>query len=301
LDGEVVVTGYVFNDANGNQRRDSNERGLPNMTVVSQPAALIGAAVALGSLSLLSATVVAIAVRNHARVMRQIAHWQASREAESARITDSNWRRVVQQLIADSLGQVVQIESLIAISVQPVPHIRFRATNAHVYGFCLGKRLPQCPARPRHIDGMTHPSAPGELRALWLYFAVKMRMPEMLPRRDSWYVFDVSPHLSPLRRLMHGLELTWLRIIAAVRSRIERVTSRRSNVHGGAAIAMSGHRTATEPASAPMAQVEQDMAYQVGSIPLRQEEDANADEVVHQTKSEDIQPIAEREAEPNAD
>lgn len=314
----IVVHGYVFNDTNGNLKRDRNERGLPKMTVISQPAgtdtsvdavattddtgrfsistrvgerlsvvasagykpiraggqivstpqdevgfamyldkvvinnrviqappaevnvspiitinvpapvvnvapsqvdvepaqvtvlptpvrisqsispiALLAAAGMLGSLSLLSAVVVAISVRNTGRVIRQIANWQASYAAECALVTDATWQHVVEQLVADCLDQVVQINALVEISAAHRPIMRFRSTQGYIYTFQLGG----CFARGKCVDWVSNPSVPGELRSIWSYFAAKTGLSLMLPRRNNWFVQSSSAQVSVLGRV----------------------------------------------------------------------------------------------------
>lgn len=51
LAGEVVISGMVFHDANGNQRQDARERGLPNVSVISQAPDAQGGAVNASTLT----------------------------------------------------------------------------------------------------------------------------------------------------------------------------------------------------------------------------------------------------------
>lgn len=44
-EGEIIVSGIVFHDANGNQRKDASERGLSNISVISQSPDAQGGAV----------------------------------------------------------------------------------------------------------------------------------------------------------------------------------------------------------------------------------------------------------------
>jgi hypothetical protein len=50
-DGEVVISGVVFHDANGNQSQDARERGFPNVTVISQAPDAQGGAVNASALT----------------------------------------------------------------------------------------------------------------------------------------------------------------------------------------------------------------------------------------------------------
>lgn len=160
-----------------------------------EPATLWAAIVVLGLSVLAGAGLIAAAIRAHARTLRDVALFEASCSACHTKVDATNWKDVAEQVIADITGSVVTVDALVSMSAQPVPTLRFRATDGQVFVFSLGGKWDE-PTRHalqiKCVSGRQHLATALELQALWRFFAVSMHLPSHLPRAKQWHVAVVT-------------------------------------------------------------------------------------------------------------
>lgn len=146
------------------------------------------AAGALGGLIVLAAVLIATAIRQHAKVLQQLAHAQITEQSASLALDEGNWRRVVEQIIADITHEEVYIASFSAMCAGRKAWIRFVARDGRAYVFATRHRLADCRGRGRRITAHISPPADGELRALWGHFMQQSGMASPLPRQVHWHL-----------------------------------------------------------------------------------------------------------------
>jgi hypothetical protein len=160
-----------------------------------EPATLWAAIVVLGLSVLAGAGLIAVAIRAHAQTLRDVAIFAAGCSAYQTEVNANNWKGVAGQVIADTTGRVITVEALVSMSIQPVPTLRFRATNSQVFIFSLGGQWDEPTPHLVHIKTVARPqhfATALELQALWRFFAAYMHLPSHLPRAQRWLVAVVS-------------------------------------------------------------------------------------------------------------
>jgi hypothetical protein len=175
---------------------------IPPAEIIIQPApvqvasivapAMLWVAIAVIGLSVLAgAGLIAAAIRSHTRTLRDVAVFAAGCSAYKAEVNANNWKGIAEQVIADTTGRVITVEALVSMSIQPVPTLRFRATNGQVFVFSLGSQWDE-PTRylmqTEHVSPTQHLATELELQALWCFFAASMHLPRHLPRAEQWYI-----------------------------------------------------------------------------------------------------------------
>jgi hypothetical protein len=159
------------------------------------PGMLWAAIVVIGLSMLAGAGIVAAAIRAHARTLRDVALFEASCSACHIRVDAINWKGVAEQVVADTTARVITVEELVSMSIQPVPTLRFRATNGQVFVFSLGgnwDELSRNVLQIKCVSGQQFLATALELQALWHFFAASMHLPSHLPRAQCWLIVVVS-------------------------------------------------------------------------------------------------------------
>jgi hypothetical protein len=160
-----------------------------------ESATLCAAIVAISLSMLAGAGLIASAIRANARTLRDVAVFEADCSAYQTEVNATNWKGVAEQVIADTTARVITVEALVSMSIQPVPTLRFRATNSQVFIFSLGGKWDE-PIRHalqiKCVSGRQHLTTALELQALWRFFAVSMHLPSHLPRAKQWHVAVVT-------------------------------------------------------------------------------------------------------------
>jgi hypothetical protein len=152
---------------------------------------MLWAAIAVIGLSVLAgAGLIAAAICAHARTLRDVAVFAAGCSAYKAEVNANNWKGIAEQVIADTTGRVITVEALVSMSIQPVPTLRFRATNGQVFVFSLGgeDESTRHALKIKCVSGRQHLATALELQTLWRFFAASMHVPSHLPRAQRWHV-----------------------------------------------------------------------------------------------------------------
>jgi hypothetical protein len=178
---------------------------IPPAEIIIQPApvqvasivapAMLWVAIAVIGLSVLAgAGLIAAAIRSHTRTLRDVAVFAAGCSANKAEVNANNWKGIAEQVIADTTGRVITVEALVSMSIQPVPTLRFRATNGQVFVFSLGgeDEPTRHALKIKCVSGRQHLATALELQALWRFFAASMHVPSHLQRAQRWHVAVVS-------------------------------------------------------------------------------------------------------------
>lgn len=151
---------------------------------------------------------IARAVDGHARNTREIANLSASEAGFGLCVTDDTWRGVIEQVIADAVGETVRIRSFLGLGIAPRARgrcwsMRFDGADGRTYVF--GSSPDGAPGRrrkPVEIGYATHRFAPGELHAVWDFFAGRMtELPHLAAEPAAWHlalIDDVNPEGTPV-------------------------------------------------------------------------------------------------------
>ena len=178
----------AFAEANMGLKLSKDPRMLASTT------GILGALL-LGGLGLLAMLVVALALVHHTETIRGIANRVALDQAVGTQVTDSNWKQLVEQVVADVLDERVKVLSFADMDASSVAWIRFVINRDHganrIIVFATSRRVMGCKGWGRAIRAEQFPQAAGELRAIWNHFSGKSE-PVSLPRTSTWFVLPLQ-------------------------------------------------------------------------------------------------------------
>jgi hypothetical protein len=166
-----------------------------HVSPVIEPATVWTAVAAISLSLLIGAGLIGYAIRAHAKALRNIAVLEVSGLVCQTRVNAENWRSITKQVIADTTGQVITVEALLSMSVQPVPTMRFRATNSQVFIFSLNNKpdeIKQRRVQTKSISDKNSLVAVFALHDIWCFFAAFTLLPSHLPRTGKWHIVVTS-------------------------------------------------------------------------------------------------------------
>ncbi len=126
-------------------------------------------------------------------------------EVEAALARPDGWRKVLDQLLADALGEAgasVGPAGVLDLSVEPAPRFTVSGENGRLYLFTTAPELLRKVGlvgrreEPLPLDASLHPAARAEVQAVWEHLAAQRLTPRpasgvggtTLPRQAGWFL-----------------------------------------------------------------------------------------------------------------
>ena len=149
-------------------------------------------ALILGGFGVLAAIILASAIADHARSVRDVAEQIVTDQASQLVVTEENWRTTIEQILADITREPVYINSFSAMASGQTAWIRFMSRDSRAWVFASQSRTPECKGRGRRVRFDMSRRASGELRAIWNYFMAQSQQARPLSRNTEWYLMPAQ-------------------------------------------------------------------------------------------------------------